>query len=764
MRRLHKTAIILSIILLVLAVEFTASAKDSDSNLTVGQYSLLNRADVIDPNVQKDLFATQDGEQITVIVTLTKQADLDSIPGANRAAKLSGVIRALQALATAEQRQISAYLSAQTALGSVSNFTPFWIFNGLSVTATEEVIQDLAGRADVARITVDEIDTKPVSNPALGPAQPNISVIQSPALWDLGYFGQGIVIASLDSGVDLSHADLASSWRGGENSWFDPYGEHPLTPADLSGHGTATMGVMVGGDASGSSIGVAPQAQWISAKIFNDSGSSTATAIHLSYQWLLDPDSDPLTDDAPQVVNNSWTFSYPGCNLEFELDLQSLRAAEMLPVFAAGNGGPSTGSSYSPANNPSAFAVGAVDNADQIYAYSSQGPTSCGGVSRVFPDLVAPGVNIFTTGLGGDFTTASGTSLAAPHVTSGLAVLLSAYPNLSAADQETALDQSGFNLGVSGADNTFGNGRLDLLSAYDWLTSIPQPTPTPTPDPTVDLALNQPVTVSSELDSGHAGLMAVDGDNATSWQTQKSSGKNKLPAEWIVVDLGTEQTVGRVTLQWGSNFAIEYSILISNDQTNWTSVFQTSAGDGGLDEVTFGPTSARYIQMSSTAWSNGTWRISLEEFDVYAGGTNDPTPAPTSTPTPSPTATPIPTPTQTPEPSGSIHLGDLSAISFQGNRNRWNAVVTILMHDSIEQPVEGVTINYSWIEGISEGGTCVTDADGICTIEQANIKANIGSVSLLVINLTHPQYDYQSTLDHSADGNGAQNPLRIASP
>ena len=119
-----------------------------------------------------------------------------------------------------------------------------------------------------------------------------------------------MVVATLDTGVDLTHPDLAGAWRGGANSWYDPNGEHPTTPVDVNGHGTWTMGVMVGGDAGGSSIGIAPDAQWIAAKIFNDRGIATTVGIHLAFQWLLDPDGNPATADAPNVVNDSW--SAPG--------------------------------------------------------------------------------------------------------------------------------------------------------------------------------------------------------------------------------------------------------------------------------------------------------------------------------------------------------------------------------------------------------------------------------------------------------------------
>ena len=180
-------------------------------------------------------------------------------------------------------------------------------------------------------------------------------------------------------------------------------------------------------------------------------------------------------------MNNSWAFGAPGCNLEFQLDLQALRALNILPVFAAGNYGPSSSTSVSPANYPEALAVGAVNNNGQIYASSSRGPTTCGGSTGPYPEIVAPGVNIHTSGLFGLYDTVSGTSLSAPHVSGGLALLLSAYPGLTAGDQASALKNSAVDLGASGPDDVYGYGRLDLLSAYNWLATVPTATPTPSP-------------------------------------------------------------------------------------------------------------------------------------------------------------------------------------------------------------------------------------------------------------------------------------------
>ena len=495
------------LLIFVLFLSFFGSMHPAEAGSLVWR-SLPAASDKIDPALAESLKALQSGEMVTVIVTLPQQADLSRVRGADRAARQQGVILALQATANATQNQLTRLLDARKRQGLVQNYESLWVFNGLSITATGGVINELAQRPDVLSIAPDNIDIVPV----LGPAESNLAVVSAPALWNMGYTGQGIVVADMDSGVDISHPDLASRWRGGTNSWYDPYNQHPNTPYDKSGHGTWTTGIMVGGDAGGTTVGVAPGAQWIAVKIFDDRGKSTATAIHQGFQWLLDPDHNPATADAPNVVNNSWTYGSPGCNLSFEPDMQALRAAGILPVFAAGNGGPGSNTSYSPANNPSAFAVGATDNNDQVYTYSSRGPSTCGGSTGPFPELVAPGVNIRTTGLFGTYYSDSGTSFAAPHVAGGLALLLAVYPNLSADDQAQALINSAVDLGASGPDDVFGYGRLNLFAAFNWLQTAPTSTPPPPTATPTAIPTNTPTPPASV--TMHVGDM--DGSSAKS--------------------------------------------------------------------------------------------------------------------------------------------------------------------------------------------------------------------------------------------------------
>jgi subtilisin family serine protease len=419
----------------------------------------------------------------SVIVTLREQADLSTVRGRTRAERLRQVIDRLHATAEREQPALLGLLAHRAAEGSVADVTAYWIFDGLAVTATPRVLRELAARPEVASISPDAAIVAPAGPlPTTAAPEWNIERVGAPRLWDLGFTGEGVVVATMDTGVDVTHPDLAGSWRGGSNSWFDPNGQHPTFPVDVNGHGTWTMSVMVGGSAGGTAIGMAPGARWISVKIFDDAGVATSSDIHAGFQWLLDPDGDPATPDAPHVVSDSWTMASPGCDLSFQLDLRALRAAGILPVFAAGNFGPGSGTSASPANYPEAFAVGATDAGDAIASMSSRGPSACGEATTTFPDLVAPGVHVRTADLFGTYATPTGTSIAAPHVAGALALLLDAYPGLSADLQAQALEMGAMDLGPAGPDDTFGWGRLDVGTSYAWLASRSQSPPETPPD------------------------------------------------------------------------------------------------------------------------------------------------------------------------------------------------------------------------------------------------------------------------------------------
>ena len=467
MNRLRIAAVVATLLVpLAVASPISASAGAPSSDGPAARSRAATAHASLDPELEQTLATLPAGGTTTVVVTMRDRANL-GVGHGSRAARLRGVVTALRAKADTAQAPLRAALRARAARGEVTAIGSLWVVDGLTVTATAQVIRDIAARADVAGVALDQV----VVTPTAGAPEPNVVAVHAPELWDRGITGAGVVVASLDSGVDLSHPDLTASWRGGTDSWFDPYGQHPSVPTDLTGHGTATTAVIVGGDAGGTSIGVAPGARWIAAKIFDDRGATTLTALHQAFQWVLDPDHDPSTADAPQVVNASWTLgSGPGCDLSLQPDVQALRAAGIVPVFAAGNFGSGASTSASPANYPEALAVGAVSATGLVYGSSSRGPSTCGGRTGQFPDVVAPGVNVLTADRYGLYQQSSGTSIAAPHVAGVLALVMSAIPGLTIDRSRDALTGSATDLGVVGPDPKYGYGRVDAQAAYSWLT------------------------------------------------------------------------------------------------------------------------------------------------------------------------------------------------------------------------------------------------------------------------------------------------------
>ncbi len=437
----------------------------------------LSEGGTIDPELAGQLDSAPSVREFTVLVKLEKPVIQPASPAPldhqSRHARAVQVVQALKSEADFSQRGIMTMLAQKERSGGSRNTKPFWIFNGFAVTATADTIRELADRADVSSVIPDRVFTLASTSgvtPSVVTDSWNLARIGAPSLWSKGFTGQGVVVANMDTGVDVGHPALSSKWRSGSNSWFDPY-RSTTVPYDLSGHGTATMGIIVAGNTSDNQIGVAPGAQWIAAKIFDDSNppQTALSRIHQAFQWLLDPDQNPATNDTPDVVNISWDMNNPGqYDGEFAADIQSLHSAGISVVCVSGNVliRLPTGESTSPGNNPGAFPVGATDANNLITNFSARGPSASDG--SFFPALAAPGSAIRSTDLFNTYVSFSGTSFAAPHVAGALALLKSAIPGLSARDAETALKNSV--VPGSGPDNVYGFGRLEVAKAFSYLT------------------------------------------------------------------------------------------------------------------------------------------------------------------------------------------------------------------------------------------------------------------------------------------------------
>jgi bacillopeptidase F len=487
------------------------------------------QAGVMTPQLKSALQDFTPDDNISVIVTLSDRVDISQFKERHKGLRRARIIKALRKKADVTQVELQSLLKKKNA----KQVKSLWLINGMAVTAKADVIRELAEHPLVKKIRLDRaIPLSELLPAAAATVGWNIDAIRASELWDLGYQGQGAVVASMDTGVDPDHPDLTDRWRGGSNSWFDPNDEHVDRPYDATGHGTQTMGLIVGGDAGGTAIGAAPGAKWIAVKIFSDAGIAFSSHIHEGFEWLLDPDGNPDTDDAPDIVNNSWGFDDDPneCPLVFQSDIQVLKAAGIAVVFSAGNGGPDLATSISPANYPEAFAVGMIDELLEVGFSSSRGPSVCD--ATIYPEVVAPGVLVYTSDLtfGGVFPNSyvdvSGTSFAASHATGVMALLVSAFPDLNVAGLEDSLKSSALDINNDGPDNDYGNGLIDAVGAFDSLDlSGLAPCVRPAIDFTADPypgSIDEQITFISSVSGGnppYTYAWDVDGDGVTDCDT-----------------------------------------------------------------------------------------------------------------------------------------------------------------------------------------------------------------------------------------------------
>lgn len=344
-----------------------------------------------------------------------------------------------------------------------------WIINAIELSAPAEVIRTLSDRPDVQEIVPDRIIDLPKTFPAkrraaAGDAVWSIAIVNAPEVWKTyGLTGKGVRIGHIDTGCDGNHPDL----KGKIYAWKDTIAGKPEAYDD-QGHGTHSLGTIIGGSASGQAIGMAPGATVAVAKVFGATGGAETSNILTAMEWIMDPDGNPATNDAPRMVSNSWGAS--GVERTFWDACAAWVQAGIFPCFAAGNSGPGDKTVGTPGGFPHVFAVGATDTADKIAYFSSRGPVAWDGVSMVKPDVSAPGQDIRSSMPGGKYGEMSGTSMACPNVAGAITLLFQADPDATIDDIRRVLEETSVDLGTPGKDNTFGAGRIDVKKAVEVLT------------------------------------------------------------------------------------------------------------------------------------------------------------------------------------------------------------------------------------------------------------------------------------------------------
>ncbi len=450
---------------------------------------------------------TEDG----FLIVFREQADLSaaqSIP--DRTQRIAFLYQTL--VETADRAQAPARAELDR-LGV--EYRPHYLINLIEVKGRQDLMASFAARPEVMEVLgnpnvrmMNYIETMDLlALPIAGEGvEWNIAAVGAPSVWAEGVNGSGIVVGEADTGVDWTHPVLQSSYRGWSDrgtahdyNWYDPW-DDSVEPWDDVGHGTNTLGTVLGQDGMDNRIGMAPGARWIGCRNMRYGIGNPGSYLSCLEFFLApfphggDPFRDGRPDLAPHVVNNSWGCPpREGCGAEtLGPAFKILRAAGIMMVAAAGNEGPACATaSDPPANSGYVFTVGASDRDNALAFFSSRGPVQ--GILK--PDLAAPGWMVRSSIPGGKYTISAGTSIAAPHVTGAVALLWSAFPALigdidrteeilrRSADPVTvgqvcsAMQDQGMPC-LCGSDsqngipnNSFGYGILNVYAAYQELSA-----------------------------------------------------------------------------------------------------------------------------------------------------------------------------------------------------------------------------------------------------------------------------------------------------
>lgn len=441
----------ISILFFVIFASFSVSALEIDSALST---------------------ALKTQTKIRVIVSLKDKVTLSSL---RRNFDIREVKRTLMTAHKLSSRDVLESLTSYSKSRNIVILDSNWVSNSLWIEADAQTIKKLMRRNDIDQIILDH-ELK-LQNP--------VEVFdgeQSSDKWTYGLkkvglpeafnayglTGKGVRVGILDTGIDPNHPDL----EGKIIAWKD-FAGWAKKPTDSGGHGTHCAGTIAGGNASGQQIGVAPDAKLIVGRIFSPLGSVMFGRILKAMQWMADPDGDPNTSDQPHIVSNSWGAPYRNYSIvkSWWKSVETWRALGILPVFAAGNSGSEADTMLTPGGFPHSFAVGATDSEDEIAYFSSRGPIEWFGEAFIKPDVTAPGVKVYSAKPSGGYQYMSGTSMACPHVAGMAALLKQAEPSLRIEDLERLLMITSKDLGEIGKDIVFGEGRVNIKAALDYLKS-----------------------------------------------------------------------------------------------------------------------------------------------------------------------------------------------------------------------------------------------------------------------------------------------------
>ncbi len=471
---------------------------------------------IVTKDLKEQMDQNKDNELIRINIRLIDQYDLqnlnDALVNLDRTARRAVVINELKSFRDKSQKGILTYLETKYGQNKAQLIYSLWITNVITCMASNDVIYDLSQRIDIDRIDWDESRKMIIENEILPEDDPeggnggkeitwNVTKVNAPAVWALGYTGAGIIVGVLDTGVNYNHVDLA------DHMWNDPsypnhgydFANNDNNPIDDNGHGTHCAGTVAGDGTAGSQTGMAPDATIIALKVLDATGNGNESNVWAAIQFIVDNDGDIIS------MSLGWQHSWGVDRESWRNSYDNALAAGVIASVAAGNEGSDQGSYPIPDNvrtpgdcpppwlNPdqtttggisAVVCIGATNISDNLADFSSRGPVTWAAISPfndypynpgmglIRPDVSAPGDDIKSlahysnTGYEDHW---SGTSMATPCVAGVMALMLNKNINLMPEEISEALELTAIDYGTPGKDNNFGAGRVDALAAFNYV-------------------------------------------------------------------------------------------------------------------------------------------------------------------------------------------------------------------------------------------------------------------------------------------------------
>ena len=354
-----------------------------------------------------------------------------------------------------------------------------WIATAATVTVDTEqtpvaTLATLQGVLTVEKSSTFDLGrTGPPDGPDRGDASSDsytygLTQANIPSAWEaFNTRGEGTSIAILDTGIDAAHLDIDV------HRWKD-FGDDPSeVPVDYGDHGTHVAGTAVGGDESGTAIGVAPNARLYVGAVLTDCGESychgTTSQIISGMEWAVEADADVI----------SLSLGANGHSLAYLQSVQNIHATGTTIVAATGNDGEDT--ITSPGNIYDVISVGAVQEDDRVWYWSGGGEIDVEATwgsnapdhwpdAYLAPDVTAAGFNVFSALPDGEYGYKTGTSMAAPHVAGVVALMQSATDRqLDPEEIRQLLSGTAHHPAGPGTqpDADYGGGIVDAMAAID---------------------------------------------------------------------------------------------------------------------------------------------------------------------------------------------------------------------------------------------------------------------------------------------------------